>query len=382
MRDPRSELIRDHLATADMYTAYWEAVDTSPAGLSAEEIAYELLLHAGMHARYSGNTQGVQILRKLPNPERERLIAAACRSLIEADLSKQARCLAEEAMVDDAAGEEYEQYVYERDSVDVLLRMVAAVGGELLSRSPALNKVYLQALAAENALDEVLEAYAELTALHAQTVLFLRDQIVLDRDKPHAWWSARLERLREDFYAPTLVDYLVEGLAEAADERNKAAAKKPSLVARVAEGLYSMQAWMAEFRRELLALRLPEYQPAFGGAASKAEQLAFRVENASPDLDPFTVFGAINKESNTLDLEFFDRDGGLARLDWLPRSTLLIRSHPQEERFIIDEREGVARVALKDVPPTGDTTFEIRDRNDARVCTLVLVLPEENSSRY
>ena len=389
MRDMSTELIRDHLVAAETYSAYWDHREQRPADLGDEEIAYELLLHAGMHLRYSGDTHGIALLRQLPFEERERLAHAACSFLVAARHAEEAQRLAEDAMTDDAAGDEYEQYVYERDNIDVLLRMVTSIGGDVLSRSSEASSLFTQALDVQNALDTVLEEHIELTAMHAQTVLFLREHVVFQRDEPHAWWSARLERIRDRFYAPNDVDRFLERalaelgpvehlVAQPISRKEVFADKLKPVIARVEGGAYKVQAWITEFRNQLLAVRLPGFQPALGGAGGAIEHLSFRVDDVARGVAPFHVSARVNEERNTLDMEFFGDEYGVGRLSWLPAATLLIRSVAQEERFSIDEKRGFVSATLKQVLPAPDTTFEIHDKEGARVCTLTLTLPEKD----
>ena len=203
------ELVRDHAVAADLYAKYWAHSESRPEGMSDEEAGYFLLLHTGMLYRYTGDSKPIKILRALEFAKRERLVCAACHFLAASDYAEKAKQLAVAAETDEAAEEEFEQYVYERDQVDTLMRTIQLFSNDVLQSSNTAGKAYEEALQVELALDTVLEEHPGVTATCSQTVLGLKEYVVVDGDNSHAWWFFRLEQIMRNVLAPSDVEILI-----------------------------------------------------------------------------------------------------------------------------------------------------------------------------
>lgn len=376
MSDVKAQLVREHLILLEKYVAYWEEPALRPESMHNDDVAYELLLHAGHHMRFSGDFSILDLLKKRSFQEREQLVGGVFRLLVDARLAEQAEALAQEAMTDDSAGEEFEQYVYERDNVDVVLRVATYVGHEVLNLSREVDSLFFAARSAERALDRVLEEYSTLTALHSETVLFLREHIWRDPNKADRWWSVKLEKMRDELDAPFEFEWkLKKAVEQEVIEKSlgtSSATQYPGLpaAARSSENVTSVRAWVADLLEKWRSIQQPGLTPALGGASSELKEFRLAPRDLAEGHATFTAYAVIDDEAGALIVEFFDEDLGLQKLPWIGFASLVVRSGDRERRYPIDPGDGVVEIGLGDVPGSPGVCMEVQDDQGNRICRL------------
>ena len=177
------ELRTSHLREYRRNLRLWKQKQKAFEETSSEEVAYYLLLHAGMYARYSGGMP--KFLGTLEGDEKKCLLERASDWIGCADQGLlEAKKVAEAYRCGDEDEGGLDQWVFFRDEIDTIEKVV-----EVLEKGGLCHEMILYF---SRGLDVVFGDYKQEVQEASQTISYLMDQIVYRCPLSCDWWGQRV----------------------------------------------------------------------------------------------------------------------------------------------------------------------------------------------